>query len=127
MFLLRKSFRFEAAHQLVHHGGKCAHLHGHSYKLEVQLASPTLQKSGSSTNMVQDFEHISAVVRTLVKEFLDHRNLNETLDSDSPTAEFIAQWTYERLHKKLPQLVAVTIRETESSSVTYAPGIVYDV
>lgn len=127
MFLLRKSFRFEAAHQLVHHNGKCAHLHGHSYKLEVQLAAASLQKSGSSTNMVQDFEHVSAAVRPLLKEFLDHHNLNETLDSDSPTAEFIAQWVFERLHKQLPQLVAVTIRETESSSVTYAPGIVYDV
>ena len=30
-----KLFKFEAAHRLPNHPGKCKNLHGHSYKLEV--------------------------------------------------------------------------------------------
>ncbi len=37
-FLLKKTFPFEAAHQLKYHDGKCARLHGHSFKLTVVVA-----------------------------------------------------------------------------------------
>jgi 6-pyruvoyltetrahydropterin/6-carboxytetrahydropterin synthase len=34
---IRKRFRFESSHVLPHHTGKCARLHGHSYRLEVTV------------------------------------------------------------------------------------------
>src|SRR5260370_40846854 len=40
MALITKIFRFEAAHNLPGHRGKCAHLHGHSYRLEATLRGP---------------------------------------------------------------------------------------
>ena len=37
---IRKRFRFEAAHTLPFHPGKCARMHGHSYRLEVAVSGP---------------------------------------------------------------------------------------
>lgn len=130
MFTITKSFKFEAAHQLVYHDGKCGDLHGHSYELTVVLKSRNLQEQGDSTgknspnpktNMIMDFGDISAVVEPLLKIFLDHKFLNETLQTDSPTAEFIAKFCFDNLKDRIPNrlLKAVKISETENTEVIY--------
>lgn len=121
MFEIKKSYKFEAGHSLAYHDGKCKHPHGHSYLMTVHIAKKSLIPTGPKTNMVIDFGDISKVVKPMIEEYFDHRWLNETLKSDSPTAEFIAQWIYEYLQKELSDVVAVTVNETESSSVTYRP------
>ncbi len=121
MFELRKSFTFEASHQLIHHDGKCSNLHGHSYTLTVELCSPTLGGHGPKHNMVIDFSDVSAPVRKLVKTHLDHKHLNDSLNTESPTAEYIAYWCFHQLLPDLPLLTAVEIRETSSASVVYRP------
>ena len=120
MFELYKRFRFEAAHVLKHHNGKCGRPHGHSYELIVYLRSNTLCAEGSSTNMVIDFSDISAMVEPMIEQYLDHHWLNDTLQCESPTAEFIAQWIYQHLKPNIPLLDRVTLSETPSSSVTYS-------
>lgn len=119
MFELEKQFRFEAAHVLKHHQGKCGRPHGHSYCLTVCLRSQTLTTDGSSTNMVVDFADITSVVDPLVETFLDHQWLNDTLQCESPTTEFIARWIFHYLKPKLPFLHSVTLSETPTSTVTY--------
>lgn len=128
MFKVSKTFSFEASHRLVHHDGKCANLHGHSYKLTVVLQHRNLQKKhedlpanrpNPSFNMILDFGDISRVVKPLIEEFLDHRHLNQTLETDSPTAEFIAMWCFNKLKSDLPLLRAVHIKETENTEVVY--------
>lgn len=121
MFEIEKSFYFESAHTLTHHDGKCQHLHGHSYTLQVILASNKLISSGAKTNMVLDFDDISKLVKPMIKKYFDHHYLNETLNTDSPTSEFIAQWIYHHLKPSLPTLHSITIKETVNSRVTYCP------
>lgn len=121
MYTLTKSFMFEASHILRHHDGKCARLHGHSYTLTVEVSSQTLQRTGSETNMVTDFGRISSSVKKLLLSHLDHHHLNDTLQTDSPTAEYIAGWCFKMLKPALPQLSAVTIQETMTSSATFRP------
>lgn len=120
MFTLKKTFNFEAGHQLYHHEGKCAHPHGHSYKLEVFLKGPELQTSGSGKNMLYDFAEVARHVRPLIKDFLDHKWLNDTLETDSPTAEFIAHWIFQKLKDHLPHLYSVQIWETETCMAAYS-------
>lgn len=120
-FQLQKTFKFEASHQLVHHDGKCSRLHGHSFTLSVELSAEALQKGGPGSNMVCDFGTVSKIVKPLLESHLDHYHLNESLNTDSPTAEFIAKWVYERLEKDLPHLSAVLIKETTSSVAIYRP------
>jgi 6-pyruvoyltetrahydropterin/6-carboxytetrahydropterin synthase len=116
---IRKSFTFEAAHVLPHHPGKCARLHGHSYRLDVALEGP-LQASGPAAGMVEDFEVLSRVVKTAVIDVLDHRSLNDLMDN--PTAENIVRWAWTRLAGELPQLAELVLWETPTACVVMTKG-----
>ena len=114
-----KTFRFEAAHKLPHHDGKCQRLHGHSYVMDITFQDDTLHTTGPKQGMVIDFGDISKVVKPLVNSHLDHHYLNDTLGEENPTAEVIARWIWDELIDKLPGLASVTIHETCTSAVTY--------
>lgn len=119
MFELSKEFKFEASHQLMHHDGKCARLHGHSWVGRVILRGHDLKRTGPKENMLMDFSDISSVIKELVDTRLDHYHLNDTLDTDMPTSEYVAQYVYFALAPALPMLYAVEIKETCTSSCTY--------
>ena len=119
MFEIKKSFHFEAGHSLEHHDGKCRTPHGHSYQIEVVLQADCLIKDGPEKNMVTDFGRVSAEVKPMIENFFDHKWLNETLETDSPTAEFIAQWIFDHLKNVLPNLNSVTVAETGSARAKY--------
>lgn len=57
-WLIYKEFRFEAAHRLPHHSGKCHRLHGHSWIGRVYVKSNNLIQEGDKQGMVIDFEDI---------------------------------------------------------------------
>jgi len=116
---IRKSFSFEAAHVLPHHPGKCARLHGHSYRLEVALEGP-LRTSGAATGMVEDFDTVSRVVRAAVIGALDHRSLNELIEN--PTAEHIAAWIWQTLASELDGLAEIVLWETSTACVVLRKG-----
>jgi 6-pyruvoyltetrahydropterin/6-carboxytetrahydropterin synthase len=109
---IRKHFRFEAAHVLPYHPGKCARLHGHSYRLEVAIRGP-LQSDGPARGMIEDFDVLKRVVRTHVVDVLDHQNLNEFIDN--PTAEHIAMWIWRRLEDQVSGLDEIVLWETSTS------------
>lgn len=131
MFTIEKTFKFEASHELACHDGKCKNLHGHSYKLTVVLKYRNLQKKYNSdepqtgeipnpqTNMIVDFGLISENVKPFIEKYLDHQHLNSTMDTDSPTAEFIAKFCFDKLKNDLPFLKQVRIKETENTEVIY--------
>jgi 6-pyruvoyltetrahydropterin/6-carboxytetrahydropterin synthase len=109
--LIRKSFRFEAAHVLPFHPGKCSRLHGHSYKLDVAIAGPILA-DGPAQGMVLDFGDLSEIVKREVLALCDHTSLNDLLDN--PTAERIVVWIWKRLAPWLP-LAELTLWETQTA------------
>jgi 6-pyruvoyltetrahydropterin/6-carboxytetrahydropterin synthase len=119
MFELEKSFHFEAGHRLHHHDGKCATPHGHSYLLKISLRSKSLIPTGPKQSMVFDFQEISSIVKPMIEAFFDHKWLNETLVTESPTAEYLVKWIFEHLKPQMPLLYKVTLSETESSSASY--------
>lgn len=124
MFILRKSFTFEAAHHLPHHDGACRRPHGHSFRLIVEVQANALISNGPKRDMVVDYGDISAAVKPLLTEFLDHQDLNLTLGMESPTSEAIARWVWERL-VDVPSLhanlTAITIEETATACCEYRP------
>lgn len=107
-----KQFRFEAAHVLPYHPGKCSRLHGHSYRLEVFVEGP-LHGEGPAAGMVMDFDEVARVVREHVIDQLDHRSLNDVLDN--PTSELIVQWVWERLAPHLKGLAELVLWETPTA------------
>ncbi len=97
-----KIFRFEMAHALPDYDGPCAHLHGHSYRLEVTLSTgatqvPTRRETadgeaagigagplraaetgrpgaaaGSTEGMVMDFSQLKRMVEDTIIAQVDH-------------------------------------------------------
>jgi 6-pyruvoyltetrahydropterin/6-carboxytetrahydropterin synthase len=120
MYEVEKTFSFEAGHILDHHDGKCRQPHGHSYVMKIKLRTNQLDPSGPKKNMVIDFTSISLIVKPMIEHYFDHKWLNDSLETDAPTAEFIAHWTYHYLEPLLPNLYSVTISETNTSNATYA-------
>ena len=119
---LKKMFRFEASHQLMKHDGKCARLHGHSWRGEIEVKSHYLTGEGPKENMVVDFGDLKVVVRE-IEDLLDHRHLNEVLRTDMPTSEFVARWIFDKVRPKLSDghfwLESVGIEETCTSRCVY--------
>jgi 6-pyruvoyltetrahydropterin/6-carboxytetrahydropterin synthase len=114
-----KAFRFEAAHQLPHHDGKCAHLHGHSYVVEVFAAGEVKGATGEpDEGMVMDFARIKELWQP-IHTALDHHHLNEVLLdlNDVTTAENLAGWMLNLLHRQEPRVTAVRVYETATSWV----------
>lgn len=115
---ITKIFHFEAAHHLPDHQGKCARLHGHSYKLEVTLRGAIKNSAGASDNgMVMDFGDISPIVKGAVIEQLDHQDLN-TVTGLYTTAENLVHWIWAELLKyglSNELLHRVRLWETETS------------
>lgn len=122
--VITKQFRFEAAHQLPHHRGKCARPHGHSYLLEVSLRGPVKEQPGASDHgMVLDFSALGEVVRESVVARLDHHDLNEVTGIYT-TAENLVHWIWERLVEAgLPEelLWRVRLWETATSYAEIGP------
>ena len=55
--------KFDAAHRLDGHPGKCANLHGHTYVVEVAVAVPDEKAFGSAGNMAVDFTDLKAILQ----------------------------------------------------------------
>jgi 6-pyruvoyltetrahydropterin/6-carboxytetrahydropterin synthase len=121
MYRLEKSFTFEASHQLPNHDGKCKHLHGHSWHGKLIVEGQRLNLKGPKVGMLVDYGDLSIMVRYLRDEFLDHYHLNESLGMENPTSENIARWIFKQLYKQLPDLVAVVIEETCTTSCEFRP------
>ena len=118
--IVTKIFHFESAHHLPDHRGKCARLHGHSYRLEVTVRGPIKDMPGESDHgMVMDFADLSQLVKNSVIEQLDHQDLNAVTGLHT-TAENLAHWIWSELTAhSLSEALLYRIRlwETESGFV----------
>lgn len=126
---IAREFRWEMAHRLPTHEGGCRNVHGHSYKMLVEIAGEPLPNG-----MVLDYlimkEYIDPLVLaidhaflcdesdTLIREFLEHSKLKAVYVPFPTTAENIACWFFERLSdlfspmKHLREL-RIRVQETE--------------
>ena len=111
---------FAAAHALRGYRGECSQLHGHNWKVEVEVVASSLDEVG----MGIDFKTIKSMAKEALNR-LDHRHLNEVapFDDINPTAENIAAYLYRQLSNGLngprTRVGAVTLWETERACVRY--------
>ncbi|HSR18935.1 MAG TPA: 6-carboxytetrahydropterin synthase [Ignavibacteriaceae bacterium] len=63
---IAKEFRWEMGHRLPEHFGKCKNIHGHSYKMIVELNGEV-----NAEGMVLDFYDLKKIVNPIVEK-LDH-------------------------------------------------------
>ncbi|OSM02324.1 6-pyruvoyl trahydropterin synthase family protein [Magnetofaba australis] len=93
---ITKQFRFEAAHRLPYHDGRCRREHGHSYLLELTFEGPVraVDPNDPQSGFVVDFGRIKQIVQPeLIDRYLDHHDLNQTVPEIPYTsAEHLAAW-----------------------------------
>jgi 6-pyruvoyltetrahydropterin/6-carboxytetrahydropterin synthase len=123
-FTIRVSARFEAAHFLREYRGISEPLHGHSYKVEVDLAAAGggVDADAIAVDFVSARRKLEALAKTL-----DYGCINDVppFDQLNPSAENIAQWFAKELGDAVADekaiVRAVTIWEGPVNSVTFRP------
>jgi 6-pyruvoyltetrahydropterin/6-carboxytetrahydropterin synthase len=115
---------FASAHTLRDYPGECRRMHGHNWRVEVEVEANALDPLG----MAIDFKTIKQRARDLASR-LDHHYLNDIppFDQINPTAENIAAWFYRELSHQLNdqrvRVSAITVWETDTASVRYSEEI----
>lgn len=127
---------FDAGHRLLKHEGKCRHVHGHRYRVELTCQATCLDEVGR----VIDFGVVKAVVGGWIDENLDHgfiaqhgdpvadhlRELGSKLYMVpfSPTSENLARFVGERATGLLSphgvEVTAVKLWETPNCYSTWS-------
>jgi 6-pyruvoyltetrahydropterin/6-carboxytetrahydropterin synthase len=120
MFDIFIDTHFAGAHHLREYPGNCEKPHGHNWKVQVTVRATELDALG----MGIDFKVLKQKVNAVVDE-LDHRDLNEhpAFLNQNPSSENISVFLFDKLQEPLRhdryQLYSVTVRETDSSGLTY--------
>ena len=102
--------------------GKCnnPNFHGHNYELDIKITGVP----ATDTGFVIDLKYLSDLVKEVVLEKLDHKNLNIDVPQFAhlnPTAENIAIVIYDMLRNRIDQQLDLQIRlyETPRNYVEY--------
>jgi len=111
---------FSAAHQLRGYEGSCGELHGHTWKVRVEVQTDCLDKIG----MTIDFKDLKTKADSVVGRF-DHRCLNQIspFDEENPTAENLAKYFYNNMEEILPdnvKILEVIVWESANYGVKYS-------
>jgi len=112
---------FDAGHRLLKYKGKCESPHGHTFKAEVMLSSEKIDQMG----FVVDFVELREKVGQWVDDNWDHAFLVNGRDDEllqalgllkekrvfvfqdeNPTAEVMAKYLYDHIHKMYGDLVS---------------------
>ena len=133
MYEIVKHIDFCFGHRLIDYQGKCNQPHGHNGRVEIRLASDTLDEMG----MVADFRDVRRSMQAWIDENLDHRMIlrrddplaeaiqalgqHAYLIDDNPTTENLARLVCEQAQALGFPVIAVTLWETPDSYATYAP------
>lgn len=94
---IAKKFRWEMGHRLPDHPGGCRNLHGHSYRMRVEV-----EGTPGENGMIIDFDDLTRAVRPLIEE-LDHAFLCQ--DRDTDLVDFLVTHDMKRMIVPFPSTV----------------------
>ena len=119
MYRINITDHFSSAHQLRGYKGKCEELHGHNWKVQVEVEGEKLNETG----LLMDFKDLKQITHTILDR-LDHRFLNDIdpFKNNNPTSEFISEYLFLEFNKSLPSsvtLVSVSVWESENAYAVY--------
>ncbi len=137
---------WDMGHRIPNHKSVCKNLHGHRYKLEINVEGGFIRKARSSSeSMIIDFGDVKDIARRVIRDPCDHAFMYWEKDSDMskfftthktykhvsvpfiPTAEEIARWIFATLDSQFKDtfgtglaLHSVTVWETPTSKAFYS-------
>lgn len=137
MYILKTEHSFDSAHFLAGYKGKCRNLHGHRWRIVVEVQTEELCTDKQHTGMYVDFAELKADLKDVV-DYMDHAFIIErgTLKESTlkcieeetfrilqfdfrPTAENLAKYFYDIIKQRGYNMYAVTVYETPTNSATY--------
>lgn len=137
MYSIKVEESFDSAHFLSGYNGKCSHIHGHRWRLLVEVQTQELQEEGECKGMVVDFTQLKKDLKNLAEDF-DHCLIIEKdtmreqtfncLVEDGfrivslpfrPTAEKFAEFFFHSFVKKGYQVKRVSVYETPNNCAVY--------
>lgn len=137
MYQLTIEHSFDSAHFLAGYVGKCANIHGHRWRVLLQVQAGQLKEDTQERGMCVDFSVLKEDFKKVVDAY-DHTLLIEegTLKEKTmealkeegfpvielafrPTAENFAKHFYELFQKKGYDVAAVQVYETPNNCASY--------
>lgn len=137
MYVIKVEHSFDSAHFLSGYEGKCSNIHGHRWRVEVEVSSDRLIFEGRNRGMVQDFSILKKDVKEILN-YYDHALIVEegSLKSNTmeclieegfkvievkfrPTSEEFSQFFYYKICEKNYRVRRVTVYETPTNSASY--------
>lgn len=141
MFQLTTENSFDAAHFLLGYDGKCGNIHGHRWRVLVDVCGEKLKEDGQMRGMLVDFSDVKKDVKEITDAF-DHSFIYEvgslrekTLEALSeegflmipvafrPTAENFAKHFFEEMKKRGYKVSKVTVYETPNNCASYVEEV----
>lgn len=117
MYRLRIESEFDAAHKMEGYQGRCAQLHGHTYKAEVFV----LAKETDSIGIAFDLRLLKEKLVKITGRF-DHSFLNDFKELGNPSVENISKYIFQNMKTNLSSgvvLEKVRVWETPKSWCEY--------
>lgn len=137
MFTLKSENSFDAAHFLAGYKGKCGNIHGHRWKVEIEIYSETLSDNLQTRGMIVDFDSLKEDLKSEV-DYFDHclivekntlkEKTREALLEEGirlvevdfrSTAENFSKYFYEVMKKKGYNVKCATVYETPTNCASY--------
>ncbi len=138
MYTLKTENSFNSAHFLAGYEGKCSNIHGHRWRVIIEIKSSRLKNDKQTKGMVDDFSTFKENVRKET-DFYDHALVIEknTLKPATlaalkdegikmieldfrPTAENFAKLFYDRFKTLGYDVKKATVYETPNNCATYS-------
>ena len=119
MYKIKVTDKFSAAHRLLEYNGSCERLHGHTWKIELEIEGSKLDNLG----LLIDFREVKKYLKKITDE-LDHTFLNEHpyFTKLNPTAEHLSKFIYDKIKKDIMLLKSVSVWESDNTLATYYEG-----
>ena len=122
MFQVARERVFSASHQLREYKGRCERLHGHNWRVRVQVEASELDELG----MVIDFHELDGILEEVIAPF-EHRHLNDVspFEEINPSSENLARLIGEAVQSRLPgtrvRMQSCDVWENDLSRARYIP------
>jgi 6-pyruvoyltetrahydropterin/6-carboxytetrahydropterin synthase len=129
---IAKDFYWEMSHRLPFHKGPCRNIHGHSYKIRVEITGRP-----DTNGIVLDYYDLKILMKPIIEEldhsfvvdkddklmidFLKENDMKFHIIEKTTTAENLAEYIFEqvkeRIKNKFQNLTELTIRLFETDDV----------
>jgi 6-pyruvoyltetrahydropterin/6-carboxytetrahydropterin synthase len=138
MYSITTEASFDAAHFLKNYNGKCKNIHGHRWRIILEVQSQSLKTDPQQNGMITDFSDLKRDLKKLADKF-DHtliyekaslkKELVEMLISEDfalnevdfrPTAENFSKYFYDEMEKKGYDVARVSVYETPNNCASYS-------